>query len=147
MKEMREIYRSESFKNGDYTVEMVDESIYNWNIELRSIDKESKLYKDLMKLKEKSGEDSIVLNMTFNDKYPLEPPFVRIVSPVLICKHVVGGGAICTELLLKQCWSPVYTIESVIIQMAALLVKGDARIDFNSPIKVRKFNAILINEI
>lgn len=45
---------------------------------------------------------------------------------------MVGGGAICTELLLKQCWSPGYTIETVIIQMAALFVKGDARIDFKS---------------
>lgn len=86
MKEMLEIYRSESFKNGDYTVEMVDESIYNWNVELRSIDKESALYKDLMKLKEKEGVDNIMLNMTFNDKYPIEPPFVRIVYPILNCK-------------------------------------------------------------
>lgn len=52
-------------------------------------------------------------------------------------KHVVGGGAFCTELLLKQCWSPAYTIESVIMQMAALLVKGNARIDFDSFAEVR----------
>lgn len=176
MKEMLEIYRSETFKNGDYTVEMVEDSIYNWNVELRSIDKDSALYKDLMQLKEKEGVDFIQLNMTFNDKYPIEPPFVRVVYPILMCKqqrividylvacsiagsqtvlivivkfvwiflqffllfahtgkHVVGGGAICTELLLKQCWSPGYTIESVIIQMAALFVKGNARIDFKAP--------------
>lgn len=58
-------------------------------------------------------------------------------------KHVVGGGALCTELLLKQCWSPGYTIESVIVQIAALLVKGDARIAFNSLTKVRIKNRIL----
>lgn len=87
MKEMLEIYRSDSYKNGDYTVEMVDESVYNWNVELRSIDKESELYKDLMKLKEKEGVDNIMLNMTFNDKYPIEPPFVRIVYPILNCKQ------------------------------------------------------------
>lgn len=46
------------------------------------------------------------------------------------------GGAFCTALLLKQCWSPAYTIESVIVQMAALLVKGNGRICFDSPIKV-----------
>lgn len=88
MKEIREIYRSDSYKNGDYTVEMVGDSIYNWNVELRAIDKDSKLYEDLMKLKKIEGKDSIVLNMTFNDKYPLEPPFVRIVHPVLICKRI-----------------------------------------------------------
>ena len=86
MKEIREIYLSDSYKSGDYTVEMVGDSIYDWNVELRSIDKDSQLYGDLMELKKKEGKDSIVLNMTFNDKYPLEPPFVRIVHPVLLCK-------------------------------------------------------------
>lgn len=87
LKEIREIYRSESYKNGEYTVEMVNDSIYDWNIELRSIDKDSVLYKDLMKLKKTGEKDCIVVNMTFNDKYPLEPPFARIVSPVLICMY------------------------------------------------------------
>lgn len=90
MKEMREIYRSETFKNGDYTVEMVGESIYNWNVELRSIDKDSALYKDLMNLKQKEGIDFIQLNMTFNDKYPIEPPFVRVVYPILSCKQRIA---------------------------------------------------------
>lgn len=88
MKEMIEIHRSDSFKNGEYTVEMIDDSIYNWNVELRCIDKDSELYKDLMKLKQKEGKDSIMLNMTFDDKYPIEPPFVRIVYPVLDCKKI-----------------------------------------------------------
>lgn len=88
MKEMREIHlHSDTFKNGDYSLEMVDECIYNWNVELHAIDKESPLYADLMELKKKEGKGSIMLNMTFNDKYPLEPPFVRVVSPVLNCKE------------------------------------------------------------
>lgn len=86
MREIDEIYRSETFKNGDFTVEMVDESIYNWDVELRSIDKDSALYKDLMKLKVKEGVDCIKLNFTFNDKYPIEPPFVRVVYPILTCE-------------------------------------------------------------
>lgn len=88
MKEMRELYDSDSYKNGDFTVEMVDDSVYDWNIELRSIDKDSELYQDLMILKERNGQDFIMLNMTFDDKYPLEPPFARIVSPVLICREL-----------------------------------------------------------
>ena len=35
------------------------------------------------------------------------------------------------ELLTKQGWSSAYCIESVILQIAATLVKGNARIDFN----------------
>ncbi len=39
------------------------------------------------------------------------------------------------ELLTKQGWSSAYCIESCILQIAATLVKGNARIDFNSRIK------------
>lgn len=87
MKEMREIYRSASYKNGDYTIELVDESIYSWNIELRCIDSGSELYTDLIKLKEKEGKDCILINITFDDKYPIEPPFVRVVYPIVKCKE------------------------------------------------------------
>lgn len=85
MKEMHEIYRSDAFKKGDYSIELVDDSIYDWNIELRCIDSGSALYKDLIELKEKEGKDSILLNMTFDDKYPISPPFVRVVYPVVKC--------------------------------------------------------------
>lgn len=44
---------------------------------------------------------------------------------------MLSGGAICMELLTKQGWSSAYCIESVILQIAATLVKGNARIDFN----------------
>lgn len=40
------------------------------------------------------------------------------------------GGAICMELLTKQGWSSAYTVEAVIMQISATLVKGKARIQF-----------------
>ena len=66
------------------------------------------------------------------DHFPFEPPFVRIVYPVIHGGYVLSGGAICMELLTKQGWSSAYCIESVILQIAATLVKGNARIDFSS---------------
>lgn len=86
MKEMREIYRSDCLKNGNFTVDLVNDNLCEWNIHLRSVDQDSDLYKDLLKLKEKEGIDNIQLNVTFNDKYPIEPPFVRIVYPIITCK-------------------------------------------------------------
>ena len=50
--------------------------------------------------------------------------------------YVLGGGAICMELLTKQGWSSAYTVEAVILQIAATLVKGKARIQFGAS-KVR----------
>lgn len=49
--------------------------------------------------------------------------------------YVLVGGAICMELLTKQGWSSAYTVEAVIMQIAATLVKGKARIQFG-PTKV-----------
>lgn len=46
--------------------------------------------------------------------------------------YVLVGGAICMELLTKQGWSSAYTVEAVIMQISATLVKGKARILFNT---------------
>lgn len=32
----------------------------------------------------------------------MEPPFVRLLSPIIQGGYVLGGGAICMELLTKQ---------------------------------------------
>lgn len=52
--------------------------------------------------------------------------------------YVLVGGAICMELLTKQGWSSAYTVEAVIMQIAATLVKGKARIQFGAT-KVHQF--------
>jgi ubiquitin-conjugating enzyme E2 Q len=36
MKELRDIFRSQSYKKGDYTIELVDESLYEWHIKVKS---------------------------------------------------------------------------------------------------------------
>ncbi|KAG7153463.1 Ubiquitin-conjugating enzyme E2Q-like protein [Homarus americanus] len=41
---------------------------------------------------------------------------------------VMEGGAICMELLTPRGWASAYTIEAVIMQFAASLVKGQGRI-------------------
>lgn len=135
MKELRDIWRSESFKKNMYSVEPVNDSLYEWNIRLMSVDPDSPLHHDLVVLKEKEGKDGILLNVTFKDTYPFEPPFVRVVHPVISGGYVLVGGAICMELLTKQGWSSAYTVEAVIMQIAATLVKGKARIQFG-PTKV-----------
>ncbi|KAK8723370.1 hypothetical protein OTU49_011680 [Cherax quadricarinatus] len=83
-------------------------------------------------LKEKEGTDHILFNFHFKEMYPFEPPFVRVVHPVISGGYVLVGGAICMELLTKQGWSSAYTIEAVIMQIAATLVKGKARIQFGA---------------
>lgn len=129
MKELREVYKSDSYKSGVFTVELVDDSLYEWYVRLSIVDSESPLHKDLKELNEKGGgNDHIKLHISYKDNYPFAPPFVRIVSPVLMGGYVLSGGAICMELLTKQGWSSAYTIEALIMQIAATLVKGKARV-------------------
>ncbi|XP_037786463.1 ubiquitin-conjugating enzyme E2 Q2 isoform X1 [Penaeus vannamei] len=132
MKELRDIYRSDSFKKGVYSVELVNDSLYEWNVKLLIVDSDSPLHNDLVLLKEKEGTDHILFNFHFKEMYPFEPPFVRVVHPVISGGYVLVGGAICMELLTKQGWSSAYTIEAVIMQIAATLVKGKARIQFGA---------------
>lgn len=132
MKELRDIYRSDAFKKNMYSIDLVNDSIYEWNIRLMEVDPDSPLHNDLVLLKEKEGKDSILLNIMFKETYPFEPPFVRVVHPIISGGYVLVGGAICMELLTKQGWSSAYTVEAVIMQIAATLVKGKARIQFGS---------------
>ena len=69
----------------------------------------------------------------FQDTFPFDPPFVRMVHPVLHGGYVLDGGALCMELMTPQGWSSAYTIEAVIMQLSATLVKGKARIKFDAP--------------
>ncbi|XP_026550126.1 ubiquitin-conjugating enzyme E2 Q1-like, partial [Notechis scutatus] len=110
----------------------MNDSLYDWNVKLLKVDEDSALHSDLQILKEKEGADFILLNFTFKDNFPFDPPFVRVVSPVLSGGYVLGGGAICMELLTKQGWSSAYSVESVIMQISATLVKGKARVQFGA---------------
>lgn len=102
MKELREVYKSDSYKSGVFTVELVDDSLYEWYVKLSIVDPESPLHVDLKQLKDKGGKDHIMLHISYKDNYPFAPPFVRIVYPVLTGGYVLNGGAICMELLTKQ---------------------------------------------
>jgi len=132
MKELRDIYRSPSFKSGAYQVELVNDSLYEWNVKIMRVDPDSPLAQDLKKLKEREGKDHILLSFTFKDTFPFDPPFVRVIHPVLHGGYVLDGGALCMELMTPQGWSSAYTIEAVIMQLSATLVKGKARIKFDA---------------
>ncbi|KAK5970242.1 Ubiquitin--protein ligase [Trichostrongylus colubriformis] len=133
MKEMRDIYKSEHFKNGVYSIELRDgDNLYEWWVKLYKVDSDSALYTDLLTLASEHKQDHILFHFLFNENFPCDPPFVRLVSPTVSNGYVLGGGAICMELLTKQGWSSAYSIESLILQIAATLVKGKARIQFEA---------------
>uniref|UniRef100_A0A8C5MND6 E2 ubiquitin-conjugating enzyme n=1 Tax=Leptobrachium leishanense TaxID=445787 RepID=A0A8C5MND6_9ANUR len=131
MKELRDIYRSQSYKTGIYSVELVNDSLYEWHVKLLKVDPDSPLHSDLVVLKEKEGVDCILLNFSFKDNFPFDPPFVRVVSPVLSVLHSINL-CVLSSLSFTQGWSSAYSIESVIMQINATLVKGKARVQFGA---------------
>uniref|UniRef100_A0ACB8ECQ5 Uncharacterized protein n=1 Tax=Sphaerodactylus townsendi TaxID=933632 RepID=A0ACB8ECQ5_9SAUR len=117
MKELQDIARlSDRF----ISVELVDESLFDWNVKLHQVDQDSVLWQDM----KETHTDHILLNLTFPDNFPFAPPFMRVLSPRLENGYVLDGGAICMELLTPRGWSSAYTVEAVMRQFAASLVKG-----------------------
>ena len=42
------------------------------------------------------------------------------------------GGVVCMQLLVKQHWIPSYTLEAVILEVAATLTRGGGRVIFGA---------------
>ena len=72
------------FNTGYYSVELVNDSLYDWHVSIMKVDSDSPLHEDLKKFgANEGGSSSIVIGMSFHDTFPFDPPFVRVVSPVL----------------------------------------------------------------
>lgn len=105
------------------------DNLYQWIVELHSFDAELPLAKDM----KKAGITSVVLEIRFGKNFPISPPFVRIIRPGFLPfgqgggGHVTLGGALCMELLTNDGWSPVNTIESVLMQIRLAISSTDPK--------------------
>ncbi|XP_032830713.2 ubiquitin-conjugating enzyme E2Q-like protein 1 [Petromyzon marinus] len=131
MKELSELSR---LGHEVLSVELVGESLFEWNVTLRQIDLESALWQDMRE----AGADGVLLNLTFPENFPFSPPFMRVLNPRIDNGFVLDGGAICMELLTPKGWSSAYTVEALVRQFAASLVKGQGRISRKKKAFTRK---------
>lgn len=127
MKELKNIKKNEA-NEPNFTVDLVDDNLFEWDVWLKGFDPESKIAIDLAGLKKHTGVGDVWLRMTFPGNFPFDPPFVRVLAPLIHGGFVLNGGAICMELLTPQGWSQAYSISSVIMQTIVTLVKGEARV-------------------
>jgi len=124
MKELREIQRLQQCHHDPvFTVELVNDNLFEWHVRLYRIDSESELASDMRDM----GIPYILLHLMFPDNFPFAPPFMRVISPRIEKGFVMEGGAICMELLTPRGWASAYTVEAVIMQFAASIVKGQVR--------------------
>ncbi|PRP78604.1 ubiquitin-conjugating enzyme E2 Q2-like [Planoprotostelium fungivorum] len=122
-----------------FTCELIDEDLYQWEIKLREFDPSSELYKEMSKYEKKHGIDHVTIRLYFPGDYPLEAPFVHIVSPKLVGGFVsvepttltddqqIFSGGMCASVLM-QGWSAGIVPESLILQIRTLLHEGNPRI-------------------
>lgn len=119
---MKEFNRIQRAQRGDsaFTVELVNDNVFEWFVRLHKIDPDSKLAADMRELK----IPHILLHVIFPKEFPFAPPFMRVISPRIDQGFVMHGGAICMELLTPRGWCCAYSVESMIMQFAASVVKG-----------------------
>ncbi|XP_021191269.2 ubiquitin-conjugating enzyme E2Q-like protein CG4502 [Helicoverpa armigera] len=125
MKELKEIQRIQNSRPDPvFTVELVNDNLFEWHVRLHQIDPESDLASDLREL----HIPHILLHLIFPENFPFAPPFMRVIEPRIEKGFVMEGGAICMELLTPRGWASAYTVEAVVMQFAASVVKGQGRV-------------------
>lgn len=110
------------------------DNIFEWSIYYGTFDNKYLIAQDMKKFNIKE----IQIEIKFPPNYPFSPPFVRVVLPRFkhLTGHVLSSGAFCNELLTEKGWSPVCTIEMLIIQLMSEIIEGNGRVDehmFNIP--------------
>ncbi|XP_006007584.1 ubiquitin-conjugating enzyme E2Q-like protein 1 [Latimeria chalumnae] len=121
MKELREVQK---MTDGFMTVELAGDNLFEWHVKVWQVDQDSPLWKDMMEM----GLEYILVGLSFPENFPFAPPFLRVLEPAVENGFVLDGGAVCLELLTPRGWSSAYTVEAVMRQFAASLVKGQGRI-------------------
>lgn len=105
-------------------VELCEDNLFEWSARLHVVDPESPLARDMLEL----GVPHIELHLSFPVNFPFAPPFMRVVEPRIEKGYVMEGGAICMELLTPRGWASAYTVEALLMQFSASVVKGRGRI-------------------
>ena len=111
---------SDDGPEGIHKVELVNGEIKRWNVYIKMRDRRD-LHKDLKRV----NHGYIILRVRFDDEYPLKPPKVVVHSPILKGKFIMRGGGICIDTLSDKYWSPVMSMESVIVTVRSVIKEMD----------------------
>jgi hypothetical protein len=121
---------SKDEKELGFRIELINEdSLDLWKIYIKSSGFEGNI--NIQKDMEKYGIKEVELEFRFNENYPVQPPFVRIVAPRFIYRtgHITLGGSICMELLTNQGWDMTTSVSTVITYIKSAIMDGEGQID------------------
>lgn len=124
--EYKNLTKSNTQKNG-FRIEVDSKNVFLWKVFIFGYDTTSLIGQDM----EMYSIKEIELEITFPQSYPLAPPFIRVCKPRFqyLTGHVTQAGALCMEILTDKGWSPVVSIESLIISIKSEILEGGGRID------------------
>jgi ubiquitin-protein ligase len=126
LKEYTEIQKKKPDELG-FEVVIENDDMYKWFVNINHFDDNYAISKDMKKYK----INQIKMELIFPTTYPFHPPFVHILNPRFKYQtgHITSEGAICMELLTPSGWTAVQSIESMLVQIKALIIEGDGRLD------------------
>nr|CAB3267451.1 ubiquitin-conjugating enzyme E2Q-like protein CG4502 [Phallusia mammillata] len=142
MKELRQLLKASEESDGTFEVEPCGNAdsdepgsdLQEWEVRFYKFDESSQLWRSMQDF----GVECVTFRITFPTDFPFSPPFVRLVSPYIENGFVMNGGAICLEILTHQGWSSAYTVEALLVQVAASLSHGGAVISKHQKRKQHK---------
>ena len=101
--------------------------LIRFDLPLDNFDDEDILKSDMIA----HGHNKIEVEMILPERYPIEPPFVRLLRPRFEFRtgHITLGGSICMELLTNQGWTATTTMEKLLLIVKMNMAAGGARLD------------------
>jgi ubiquitin-protein ligase len=161
LKEIMLMERYNTGVNNDNSLNMSfaveDDNVHKWICKLHKDNfKEINLYNDMITY----GIDYIIIKVLLTDKYPFDPPFIHIISPILNNsnegiknENITNGGSICMDLLTKQHWLSSICIDKIILMIKQYILDNNLSINTNMIGKeysyndaVESYNNILVNK-
>jgi ubiquitin-protein ligase len=111
-----------------FTCELAEEdklNVWNINFSSKNIPENTKLYAQLVE----KNIDNIKMEFNFPQTYPIDPPFCRIIYPrfKFMVMNITRGGSFCNTLLTKQGWSPILTVDKVLLQIKSLMLEDEGQ--------------------
>lgn len=129
MKEYADIQKNKEYYENDlgFSITACESDITLWLISIKKVPSE-----ELDNTMKKLGIKEILVEIRFSDQYPIQPPFVRIISPSFEQRtgHITAGGSLCMEILYgnKGGWNPAVSVETLVMNIIATITSGDAKI-------------------
>ncbi|KIJ34113.1 hypothetical protein M422DRAFT_783010 [Sphaerobolus stellatus SS14] len=109
--------------------ELMDDNLFRWMVELHSFDPSLPIAKDMANY----NVPSFLFEIRFPDRFPIQPPFFRVIKPRVLPfahgggGHITAGGSICMDLLTSDGWLPSYSISAVLLQIRLAICNPDPR--------------------